>query len=150
MTTAIAAATRGGAGVPGGGGVRTSGRGRLQRTCAPYFWVYGSHVLRPALLEPVHSANANPSTAADVAGPGCRGCGSALPPSHNPGRPREWCSERCRVRTVRAPYVRRRPDGRDASCEACGAAIHQGPTGRLKRFCDWRCQHRGPAAVVPA
>ena len=59
--------------------------------------------------------------------PACKGCGSPLPPASGHGRPRKWCSEACRRRTLYA--------GR---CADCGAPT-SGSEGRGPRA-PQRCQ----------
>lgn len=45
----------------------------------------------------------------------CAGCGATLQPNRAPGRPRKWCSERCRRRTL---YT--------GICKSCGAETYDG------------------------
>lgn len=45
----------------------------------------------------------------------CRGCGVAIGPARGPGRVREWCSERCRKRSLYSGV-----------CEVCGGPTYGG------------------------
>lgn len=58
----------------------------------------------------------------------CAGCGAEVPPSAHHGRPRKWCSERCRKQTLYSH-----------PCEDCGA-----PTtgdGQHHRWCR-KCSNK--------
>jgi hypothetical protein len=53
----------------------------------------------------------------------CHGCDAQLPPTAPGGRPRKWCSERCR----KSQYA--------GVCEACGSPRRDGSAGRHGRWC---------------
>jgi len=88
----------------------------------------------------------------------CPGCGSSVPPARGPGRPRKWCSERCRVRTfaVRNPEYaeRQRASGaarsaaitkaerdRPRTCTGCGSTFTRADGGLVK-YCSVPCRSR--------
>ncbi len=50
---------------------------------------------------------------------GCNGCGAALAPSVGRGRPRKWCSERCRKRSY------------DLACVVCGGRVDGTTPGKI-------------------
>lgn len=50
---------------------------------------------------------------------GCRGCGAPLAPSLPGGRPRVWCSERCRKRQY------------DLACVSCGGRVDGTTPGKM-------------------
>lgn len=60
----------------------------------------------------------------------CKGCASPVPLTTRRGRPREWCSDACRVTQYRSPG----PDKR--TCVTCGSGL---PKGR-HRYCQVSCK----------
>src|ERR1044072_550897 len=68
----------------------------------------------------------------------CQGCGSELPPNKAPGRPRKWCSERCR----KAQYA--------GTCDTCGGATNgTTPSRGVPTRCA-TCLHWTREAVLDA
>jgi len=67
-----------------------------QRYCSRSCRRRGSPSRQPAALREARESKARTL---------CAGCGETLPPQSRPGNPRKWCSEACRVRHTRQPYV---------------------------------------------
>ncbi len=76
--------------------------------------------------------------------PQCAHCGTPFLPRYFPGRPRVYCSERCRKAAYEDRYARkhhRRRIHRYRQCPACGERMdRQDPTGALRRrYCSKAC-----------
>lgn len=64
-------------------------------------------------------------------------CGTVLAPMKHQGNPRKWCSESCRLRTVRNGGVPR-PARIPRQLEQCERCDRVRPHGQ--RFCSWECR----------
>lgn len=83
-------------------------------------------------------------------------CSNIVPPSKNPGRPRKYCSMRCKARVGASNYYRReaareaqaRPqqqpgETRICASETCTATVPPSKKGgRARIYCSFECQRR--------